>query len=118
MTLLCPVVCMADASAHRSVPEPDDPVATVLPCEQNEHRPHHEHDPSGDPAPHGEHTCLCTGGTPPSAALQIPALEPAAVIAADQLFFASLDASTFLLRLNARGPTDAPSGLRCAPLLI
>lgn len=118
MTLLCPAVCMTELSSHHVGDEADGHVALTESNGQNQHRPHHEHDPSGDPDPHGEHTCLCTGGTPPGAALQIPALEPAPAIAADVLFLTNLDAASLLHRLNANSPTDTSSGLRCAPLLI
>lgn len=76
------------------------------------------HDPNGDPVPHAEHSCLCTGGTPPGAALQVPALEPAAIIAADDASPTNLDTTFLLVLLKARGPTNTSSDLRCAPLLI
>ncbi len=118
MTLLCPVWCMAGVSAHCEEHDVDVAVRTAAPCGENGHRPHHEHDPSSDSDPHGDHTCLCTGGTPPGAALQIPALEPAAIIATDNVSLANLDTTFLLGLLKARGPTDTSSGLRFAPLLI
>lgn len=106
---------MAEWSLHCA--EHDADVAATT-CGEKGHQPHNEHDPSRDPDSHGEHTCLCTGGTPPGAALQIPALEPAAIIAADNVFLANLDTTFLLALLKARGPTGTSSGLRCAPLLI
>ncbi|MBK8914479.1 MAG: hypothetical protein IPM64_07725 [Phycisphaerales bacterium] len=93
-------------------------VAHVHQDAHHPHHPHHQHDPNGDPVSHGEHSCLCTGGTPPGAALQVPALEPAAIIADDDVSLANLDTTFLLVLLKARGPTDASSDLRCAPLLI
>lgn len=115
MTLLCPVVCMAELDAHQDEHgKGQDPAHATKDCEH----PDQQHDPSGDPAPHGEHSCLCTGGTPPGAALQIPAMQPAAIIAADDFSLANLDTASLMLLLNARDSTDISTGLRCAPLLI
>lgn len=109
---------MAGQSVHCDEHDATVAVTTAATCGENGQQPHHEHDPSGDPDSHGEHTCLCTGGTPPGAALQIPALEPAAIIAADNVSLANLDTTFLLVLLQARGPTDTSSDLRCAPLLI
>lgn len=120
MTLLCPVWCVAELTTCCSHSDAHASVATTHPCGQNEHRPHHKHDPSGGPDSdsHSEHTCFCTGGAPPSTALQVPALEPAAVITSDELCFATLDANSLLFRLHARGPNVTPAAWGAAPLLI
>ncbi len=118
MPLLCPVWCMAGLLARCGGHDAEVAVTKASACGENGHRPHHEHDPGGDPDSHGEHTCLCTGGTPPGATRQVPAPEPAAIIAADTVSFANLDTTVPSALHNARGPMDTSSGLRFAPLLI
>lgn len=115
MTLFCPVVCMAGLDAHQGEhgQVQDSPHAKTG-CQH----PDQEHDPNGDPAPHGEHSCICTGGTPPGAAVQVPSLEPIPVIAADELFVGAFAIFSTHHRANARGPTDPTSSSRCTPLLI
>lgn len=118
MTLLCPVICMAELGAHQDGHDRGQDASCAAHVHQDAHNPHHQHDPNGDPVPHAEHSCLCTGGTPPGAALQVPALEPAAIIAADDASPTNLDTTFLLVLLKARGPTNTSSDLRCAPLLI
>lgn len=115
MTLFCPVVCMAGLEAHQGE---HGQIQDVPHATKNCQHPGQEHDPNGDPAPHGEHSCLCTGGTPPGAAVQVPSLEPVAIIAADELFVAALAVVSTYHRADARGPTDPTSSSRCTPLLI
>lgn len=118
MPLLCPVWCMAGLLARCGEHDAGVAAAKASACGGNGHRPHHEHDPGGDPHSHREHTCLCTGGTPRGAAPQTPVLEPAAIIAADHASVAKRDATLLLVLHSARGPTDTSPGRRCAPLLI
>ena len=118
MTLLCPVWCMADSSAHCDAPNKHVAGETEVVREESGHEPHHEHDPGGDPNPHGTHTCVCTGGTQPGAALRIPALQPTAIFTAVDLIIANLDKTFLPALLDAWGPKDTSFGLRCAPLLI
>lgn len=118
ITLLCPILCMAELSAHQREHDatPDEALATH--AHERSERPHHQHDPAGDPVPHGEHTCLCAGATPPGSVLQVPSLELAGTIAADDVLLASLEKSASSDCFAAYGLTDPRCTARSAPLLI
>lgn len=118
ITVLCPVLCMAELSAHRDAHDGDSAASLATHRHERGDRPHHQHDPNGDPVPHDEHSCVCTGGMAPGSVLQVPSLEPAGVIVADDVFFTSLKRHARADCITEHGFTDPRSSARSAPLLI
>lgn len=118
MTVLCPVLCMAELSAHQEAHDETPNASPPTHAHEGGDRPHHQHEPNGDPVPHGEHTCLCVGSTTPGSVLQVPSLEPAGVIGADDEFLTSLECNALADSFVAHGFTDPRSSARSAPLLI
>lgn len=109
---------MAELAAHQNTHERAANNPLAMHAHEAGDRPHHNHDPNGEPVPHAEHTCLCTGSTTPGTALQIPSLEPAGVIAADDAFSASLERPALADCFAALGYADPRTSARTAPLLI
>ena len=118
ITVLCPVLCMAELSAHRDAHDGDSAASLATHRHERGDRPHHQHDPNGDPVPHDEHSCVCTGGMAPGSVLQVPSLELAGTIAADDVLLASLEKSASSDCFAAYGLTDPRCTARSAPLLI
>ena len=118
MTGLCPAVCTAELAAHSRAAEDDWDASIAKHGHQHGNPTHHQHDSNGDPVPHSEHTCMCTGGPTPGPIVQVPALERAGVIVEQSLalarvgFVASADVS------ETRLLDDRPERARNAPLLI
>ena len=118
LTVLCPFLCTAELAAHQRQHGQD--AATEWESADHEHcdRPQHQHDPAGDPIPHGDHACLCTASIMPGAAMQIPALAPAGIVASDPQFLNELSLLPFVRALRAFERADSPFSARIAPLLI
>lgn len=105
MVLLCPALCAAELCTQQRAHE----------CGE---LPGHHHDSGGEPAPHDEHTCLCTGAAAPAVGLQIPPLALAGFIAIDADFRASLQCLARADAPEQRQCGDPPPDARHAPLLI
>ena len=118
MTVLCPVLCMAELSTHDDEHDRTANVSNNGISHGAGNRPHHQHDSNSDPKPHGEHTCLCTGSTTPGSVLQVPSLEPAGVFTADLALLTILELRSPADDLGTHGFTDPRSSARSAPLLI
>lgn len=115
---LCPVFCGAEATIQLCAPSELADATTSAHAADTPHGPH-DHDSDGDHAPHGGHTCICTGGAVTSPVLQIPALAPLSAI------FTQLPALAHLTGANIdRWSLDDPLGASSrqasahAPLLI
>lgn len=118
MVVLCPVLCAIELTTHEDDHDPCQDALTSAHTHHDDPQSHDQNDPDGNPAPHSEHTCVCTGGAPPGAGIHVPPLEPVAAITADELCLTGLDADSPCYRANARGPTDPMSSSRHTPLLI
>lgn len=76
-SLLCPVICGTEVALHAEVShEAANCPDRLLP--ESPATPHHDHDSSGAPVPHTEHTCFCTSGVPASSTFAVhpPSMAP------------------------------------------
>jgi hypothetical protein len=118
MTGLCPAVCTAELAAHsREIDDGRD--GSIAKHEHQHDNPtHHQHDSNGEPVPHSEHTCICTGGPTPGPIVQVPSLERAGAIAEQDAVHARVGFVSNLDLSDLRLLDDRPERTRNAPLLI
>jgi hypothetical protein len=121
MTVLCPVFCTAELALHAHGSDGNE-VTTCGSGERHTHdhggRPHHQHDSNGDPIPHANHVCICATGAPPGPAVQIPPLEPAGMVVAQELPVFAAEFSQRLVRFASGPPDDRAAPDWNIPLLI
>ena len=78
VTALCPLLCAAEAALHAQGGAAD--MGRAEHRHECESAPHEHEEESGDPIPHGNHSCICVAGTSVAPTLRIPALAPSALI--------------------------------------